>query len=61
VVEQVRGDDRREQRRALRGGVDPGRDLLDRRALEDVAAGAGEDRLHDIVVLGGPADDEHAY
>ena len=41
------------------GRADSLRDLFHGRVLEDVAAGAGEDRLEDVDVISRAADDEH--
>ena len=59
VPEHLRRDGRRDERLARRGGPDAREQLVDRRVLQQVAAGAGQDRLQHVAVLVGDREHEH--
>ena len=60
ALKHLGGDRRRDQRLAVRRRLDAGEELVDRRLLEQVAAGARHDRVHHVGVLVGRRQHENA-
>ena len=60
VLQHLARDMRRDQRLADCRRLEPLHQLLDRRVLEQVAAGAGEDRVHHVLLLVRDREHDHA-
>ena len=60
ALEHLRGDLRRDERLAARGGADAGDQLVDGGVLQQVAAGAGHDGVHHVVVVDGDGQHDDA-
>ena len=60
VLEHLAGDVRRDQRLSDGRRADPAHQILDRRVLQQVAARAGEDRVHHVLFLVGDREHDHA-